>query len=209
MSSTMYQVRFTSPVVNQSVLHALREQPRQEVPRWKEQALAKLDWRPAAAEGFQVPAGLLEFHVPDAWTEPLQIRNEKLLVSAKEDHLTVVLSDGNLKEERCEEVVRRFVQELHKQATRRALKEDDIELSPIGVLVHYACECCSQSITDCRYTCPVCGRCFCYDHRRAETHGCKRRVEAAGLSSPRGAQPCRVAAARPRSKVLISRVRCG
>lgn len=211
MSSRSYEVRFSEREASARIRLAVQRMEHRKVSERRRKTLANLEWKPIAAAEFSIPDELLEVELPNEWTTKDGIEGERIFLSPENDSLTVMLSDANLPEESCEEVVRRFVQDIYEKAMGRSLSKNEIKVSGIAVLTHYCCEFCSGAITEFAYSCPVCGRCFCYAHRRPESHGC------AGLRS-RTAQPespvkvkerFSSSRSRGRPKVRISKVPCG
>ncbi len=209
MSCRTYSVAFANSALTAAIRETLPRMARREIPDWRREALAKLEWSPIQGGEFKIPDELFEFDVPDEWSAADGIKGEKVMVSTRGDGLTLILSDGNMREESCEQVVRRFVQELHTKATGRALAEEEIKVSTVAFLPRYVCEFCSGQITDLPYTCPVCGRCFCYEHRRPETHGCERAraTNKTCLSDDRTLDSARSRKQGP--TVLVRKVPCG
>jgi len=208
MSRRVYEVRFTDEVVNAAVAQSATVSELHTIPEWRRQALSKLEWIPMSTGEFSIPDALVEFEIPDEWTAEEGVERETMLVSVKADALTLVLPDGALKEDRCDELVRRFVGEIHMRATGTRLKDDEVEVSPVAALAHYACEFCSERVMGLPYTCPVCRRCFCYEHRRPETHGCSRQSRETGAGLPSSVTAYASTPGR-RPPVVIRKVPCG
>lgn len=210
MSSRSYGVAFTNSGVNRKVVQAVQTRAARRVSERRRKILSRLEWRPICDNEFSVPEELLEVEVPDEWTAEGNVRREKMVVSASGDGLTVILSDNNLPEKTCEKVVRLFVQELHMRVTGKHLSDDEIEVSPLAMLMHRVCEFCSERIIGPSYSCPVCRRCFCYEHRRPETHGCSRNKKNRGRVLQTNPS-ARVSSSRcgRRPVVVINKVPCG
>jgi hypothetical protein len=209
MSSRSYAVVFADARAERAVRRTVVNVARREVPEWRRRLLARMEWVGTPEPAFAVPDGVLEFDVPDEWTAADGIKREKMLVSATGDGLSLTISDGNLRGDRCEELVRRFVRELYRKATGKVLAEKEIEVSSVAVLRHYACECCGERITGLPYSCSACGRCFCYDHRRPESHGCARCERSRGKSISRSGSARAAPQRGSKPVVLIRKVPCG
>ena len=208
MSHRTYRATFTRPEARSAVTRAMRAASVR-VSEERQRILAQVAWRPLSDEPFAAPDELREFVVPDDWTADCGIKGEQLLVSAADDGITVSLLDWNVPTASCETVVRRFIQALYQEATTEDLEEKDIRVTPVAVLMHHVCQHCAERVLELPYRCPVCGRAFCYPHRRPESHGCDRRAtrDASGVLHDEVSPPA--VGGRVAPKVLVSKVPCG
>jgi hypothetical protein len=180
----------------------------------RREAFAGLQWTSVSVhtfEGPQVPTALFEVKLPNELTEDVGVKDEKALVSIGENSIRVTITDASLSSQRCDEVAVKVAQRIYQQVTGKPIPRSSILLKPTHQLLKNICEHCMQTLDTFPYRCNVCGRCFCYEHKNPETHGCfvgqkvsvpeKARIETA--HGPRSAESSR----RPR--VIVQRVPCG
>ncbi len=209
MSRRAYKVKYTKAQVNEKARKLATRKLPVRVPTPKQKALSKLHWLPVQNEEFTTPEDLREVEVPDEWTAEDGTRKEKVLVSADKEGLTVIVSDANLKEGSCERIVRNFAGLVYKEVTGEELREDEVDLSPFAMFRHTICEFCGEQTEGNSFTCPVCKRCFCYDHRSPESHGCNRE-KSRGETVEFGSKASRSDSGKERrTTVAIRKIFCG
>jgi len=141
----------------------------------RREAFAGLQWTPVSVhtfEGLQVPTALFEVKLPNEFTEDVGVKDEKAIVSIGENSIRVTITDASLPSKRCDEVAVKVAQTIYERATGKSIPLSRIILKPTHQLLKNICEHCMQTLDTFPYRCNVCGRCFCYEHRNPETHGC-------------------------------------
>jgi hypothetical protein len=140
----------------------------------RREILSRLEWVQECSGKLELPDDCAEIKIPQEWTSDAGILNESLFASIDEEGINLAIFDQNLPEEKCEEVVSKFTREVYKKAIGRELSQDSVSIQPIAGLKHLVCQHCFRPISNFAYKCRVCGRGFCYSHRRPESHGCSR-----------------------------------
>jgi len=214
MSRDAYQIEFNDKKIRiDQILAALAEIAR-EMDLNHKKLMSELKWASKSAINppkFKDDAPIFEAEVPDELTRDLGVSNEVLRIQPISDRIVQVsITDASLPPERCEEIAIRFAQQIYRKVTGKTVGREQILLSKIACLEGNICECCLKPIEGLPYGCRNCGRTFCYEHRRPETHGCQlneklrlpedassrhRKTEAGGEY----AQP----------KIIVRRIPCG
>jgi hypothetical protein len=218
LSRLSYDVAFDGTDVDLTELmrlvHQSMTQTATPVGRERRDVLARLQWTPVSVEGFEgvhVPTSLFEVKLPNESTEDVGIKDEKALVSVGRHNIRITITDASLPSGKCDEVTVKVAQRIYEEAMGKPIPRSHILLRPTHVLSKTICECCLQPLDTFPYRCHLCGRCFCYDHKNPENHGCgvdrkitiseKPRVEKAARSRHIGSAT--------RYEVVVQRVPCG
>ncbi len=177
MSSRSYRVSFVDAEEERRIREEIERLMKQEHERIQKRRkiLSKLEWAQESTEKLNLSNRFAEVKVPHEWTREEGILNESLFVGKTKEGIDIAIFDQNLPEGKCEEIVSKFSREIYKKATGREASEDSVSVQPIVRLKHPVCQHCFNPIKNFTYKCPVCGRGFCYSHRRPESHGCSQK----------------------------------
>jgi hypothetical protein len=185
--------------------------------RARKESLSKVEWIPKKAVNFSqmprlgVDETIFELPVPTESVGDSNVSNETLrIIPINGNTVQVVITDASVSPSTCEKMAIDFAKRLHEKATGRKITEEQILLKNIAGLAANICEHCLQNIEGLPHACKVCGRTFCYDHRRPETHGCQLKVKADHLEEPIE-KPQQFNAQQPPDQpmVTIRRIPCG
>jgi hypothetical protein len=179
MSGSMFLVEFQTPprtAPPMKVLSTLREIAK-EMDGVRKAGLAALEW--VSVEDItdrvvlNVDEPVYEVTVSSSLTNDVKVSREVLRVyPVDERRFQVIMTDASLPLRKCEEVVVEFAKGLYEKATGEKIDNRMVRVQRVAALLGRVCEHCLQTIPELPYTCKVCGRVFCYEHRRPESHGC-------------------------------------
>jgi len=217
MSKGTYQIQYNDTKIQiDQILSALNEVARQ-LDRAAKVSLSKLNWVPkASTEPFQKPEFdvdklIFEAIVPPEFTKDTHVSNEILRIVPLDDKtIQITITDASIPPSKCGEVAIDFAERLYEKATGMKITREQMMLKNIANLSANICEQCLQYIEGLPHVCKVCGRTFCYDHRRPETHGCQLKVKLDQPEQPTVKQQelkPRKESAQPR--VIITKIPCG
>lgn len=210
MSYATYTIYFIDPAIPVRIREELLNMGGVPAPEWRAEAISRMAWTlpqnapfPPLGEAFQV-------ELPAGWTAPEGVSREKMLVSAGEDGLRIVLTDASLPPERCAELVMRFVKVCHKKATGQELRDDEIEVTRSAILREFVCEHCCREVKGYPFACPICGRSFCYTHRQPAAHECSEGADRSDSThTAQELRPDDAALSAEHPRVVIGRHLCG
>ena len=217
MSKDTYQIQFNDTKIRiEQMLSALNEIARQ-LDRAAKVSLSKLDWVPRAntqpvqKPEFDVDKPIFEATVPPELTKDVHVSNEILRIAPLDDKtIQVTITDASIPPSKCEEIAIDFAGRLYEKATGMKLGREEMMLKNIARLSENICEHCLQSIEGLPYVCKVCGRTFCYDHRRPETHGCQQKVRLDQSEQPIVKhEQCKPQKKSTKPKVIVQKIPCG
>lgn len=180
----------------------------------RREAVAGLQWTAVRVDTFgdvQVPTTLFEVKLPNEFTEDVGVKDEKALVSIGEHSIRVTITDASLPSNRCDEVAVKVAQRIYQQATGEPISRSRVFLNPTHVLLKNICEHCMQTLDTFPYRCNVCGRCFCYDHKNPEAHGChvNQKISISEKARTEKTHRSRSVEAHRKPRVMVQRVPCG
>ena len=217
MSKGTYQIEYNDTKIQvDQILSALNAIARQ-MDHARKKSLSKMKWLPktdvnfAQTPQFDVDKPIFEVSVPPEFTDDVNVSNEVLRVIAINDNtVQVVITDASIPPDKCEKIAIDFAQRLHEKATGRKIAREQILAKNIASLATNICEHCLEHIEGLPHVCKVCGRTFCYDHRRPETHGCQLKVR---IDHPEQAttkqQQRRPEKESAQPRVIIRKIPCG
>jgi hypothetical protein len=222
MSGSIFLIEFAfgaglaCAVSMKQMLSALGEVAREmEVAR--RASLAALEW--ARSEGninipmIDVDLPIFEAKLPPEFTKDSGISNEIIrAVPINDREVQIIITDASLQPKKCEEIAVDFAQRLYEKATGERIDRSMILVKGIATLSGKICEHCLREIDGPPYVCKVCGRTFCYDHRRPETHGCgvkPRVVEEEPRISPVTHPSSAAEESGNTPRVVVRRLPCG
>jgi len=217
LSKDTYQVEYRDTKIQvDQIMSALNEIARQ-IDRTTKKSLSKMKWVPktdvdfAKMPRFDVDQPIFEVSVPAESTDDVNVFNEVLrVVPINDNTVQVVITDASIPPGKCEKIAIDFAQRLHEKTTGRKIAREQILVKNIAGLASNICEYCLEHIEGLPHACKACGRTFCYDHRRPETHGCQQKVRLAQPEHPLVKQQQPVLekkSAQP--KVVIRKIPCG
>jgi hypothetical protein len=185
LSRGTYQIEYKDTKIRvDQILSVLNEIARQ-MDHARKESLSKVEWIPKKAVDFgQMPQlgadeTIFELSVPAESAGGLNVSKEILrIIPIRGNTVQVAITDASVSPSECEKMAIDFAKRLHEKATGRKISEEQISLWNIASLATNICEHCLQNIEGLPRTCKVCGRTFCYDHRRPETHGCQLKVRS-------------------------------
>ena len=214
MSRDTYQIEFIDRRIRvDQILVALNEMAR-EMDLDHKKLLSELSWVSKNAinpPNFEEGAIIFEAKIPDELTRDLGVSNEVIRVHPVSDGVVqVVITDASLPPGRCEEIAVRFAQQLYGRITGRQVGREGILLKKIASLEVNVCEYCLKPIEGLPYRCRNCGRTFCYDHRRPETHGCplNEKLRLPEGSPSRHGKPEKFEG-RVQPEIIVRKIPCG
>lgn len=180
----------------------------------RREALEGLQWTPVSVHTFEdvrAPATLFEVKLPNEFTEDVGVKDEKALVSIGEHSIRVTITDASLPSKRCDEVAVKIAQRIYEQATGKPIALSRILLKPTHVLLKNVCEHCMQTLDTFPYRCKICGRCFCYDHKNPEIHGCQtsHKIAVSEKTRIRHTRRSKHTEHPTRYRVKVQRIPCG
>lgn len=177
MSRGTYEIKFNDEKIKiQKILAALMEMSK-EMDKNSKKLIKELNWTPKDQINppkFDVEIPIFEAIIPDELTKDVGVTKEVMRISPVDDKtIQIVITDASLPPEKCQEIAIQFTQQLYKKATGKTLRREQILIKNIANLEENICEYCLKPLEDLPHTCKQCGRTFCYNHRRPETHGCQ------------------------------------
>jgi hypothetical protein len=183
LSRSTYQIQYNETKIrNEQILSALCEIAR-ELDRAAKVSLSQLDWvqkadtEPVQTPEFDVDKPIFNVVVPPESTKDIHVSNEVLRIVPLDDKtIQVTVTDASIPPSKCGEIAIDFAGRLYEKATGIRIAREQMMLKNIASLPENICEHCLQHIDGLPHGCTVCGRTFCYDHRRPETHGCQLKV---------------------------------
>lgn len=217
LSKDTYQIQYNDTKIQiDQILSALNEIAR-ELDRAAKVSLSKLDWVPRASTEpvqkpeFDVDKPIFEAMVPPEFTKDVHVSNEILRIAPLDDKtIQVTITDASIPPSKCGEIAIDFAGRLYEKATGMKITREQMMLKNIASLSENICEHCLQRIEGLPHACKVCGRTFCYDHRRPETHGCQLKVRLDQPEQPimkkRQLEPQKNLA---QPKVIVQKIPCG
>lgn len=199
------QIRMTELIT--AIHKTLAELEAKRIEEERRDKLLRLKWKPVENKPIEVKPPEFEVNVPPEFAENSLVKNERMFVSVQKDGLGVMITDASLPSEKCEEAVTKLAQMVLKHATGRDVPKKNVLVKPIGQLETTICEFCLETIEGYPYRCRVCGRCFCYEHRSPESHGClvKRKEDSKATLSPRPRAPKKA----DKSRIVVRQIPCG
>ncbi len=227
MSKGIYEVTFdTAGVLRQIQLIRQQlqrniEQTGRPVEPGQVQRLGELNWKPIANDHkIEIPARMFEVRIPPEFTEDVGVKDEVALISLEDQGIRVMLTDASLPVERCDKVASRIAKKIYEDATGRKLRPEQVVVKGTAAFTSAICERCKETLDTFPYACTVCGRCFCYDHKQPEIHGCQHasqtridedttRPREKPTAKRRGRYTPTKHADRTRPAVTVTKVPCG
>jgi hypothetical protein len=214
MSRDTYQVEFNDGKVRINQILAALAEIAGEMDLSHKRLMSELKWASENAINtpeFKETAPIFETEVPDELTRDLGVSNEVLRIQPISDRIVqVAITDASLPPERCEEIAIRFAQQLYRKITGKDIERWRITVRRIASLEANICEHCLKPLEGLPYRCRNCGRTFCYEHRRPETHGCqlneKTSPQESSLLKHVEAEKCE---GNVRPEVVVRRIPCG
>jgi len=154
---------------------------------------------------------IFENTAPPGLTKDIGVLNEVLrIVPVNDNKIQIAITDASLPPTKCEELAINFAQQIYKKVTGKTITKKQILLSKIASLEENICDYCLQPLESLPHKCQNCGRTFCYDHRRPETHGCQSNVK---LKLPEENPPKheKISASKVQiqPKVIVRKIPCG
>jgi hypothetical protein len=212
----MYSVSFRSIEEDRRIraeIERMRRQEQERIQR-KQKILSKLEWTQPSSEEIEVPNDFFEIKIQDQWKSDTEIPNKSLFISMANDGLNLAVLDFDLPEEKCEEIVSKFAQEIYQKAAGEEISTENISIQPIARLKHPVCQHCLEIILDFPYQCPACEKGYCYSHRRPESHGCSQKKNTNRTSHnkkpvTRKSKPNRTNRNSKQTKIIIRKIPCG
>lgn len=216
MSKGTYQIEYDNTKIKaDQIMSALNEIAKQ-IDAPKKSHLSQLNWlpkvdiEPTRRPRFDVDKPVFEAPVPPEFTKDVHVFNEVLrVVPINDKTIHVVVTDASIPPSKCEEIAIDFARRLYEKATGVKITKEQILVNNVAGLPANICEHCLQSIEGLPNACKVCGRTFCYDHRRPETHGCQLKIALGQpqLSTVKQQHESQIKTTQPR--VIIRRIHCG
>ncbi len=217
MSRGTYQIEYKDTKIQvDQILSTLNEIAKQ-MDRTRKESLSKTEWVLknsadfAQIPRFDVDEPIFEVSVPAESTDNFNVSNEILrVIHINDNTVQVAITDASVSPDKCEKMAIDFAQRLHEKTTGRKIAKERILLSNMASLASNICEHCLQSIEGFPHACKVCGRTFCYDHRRPETHGCQMKVRS-DLSEKSIKEQSHLDAQKQsdQPRVTVRRIHCG
>jgi len=216
LSKDTYQIRYNDTKIQiDQILSALNEIAR-ELDRAAKVSLSKLDWVPRASTEpvqkpeFDVDKPIFDAMVPPEFTKDVHVSNEILRIAPLDDKtIQVTITDASIPPSKCGEIAIDFAGRLYEKATGMKITRERMMLKNIASLSENICEHCLQRIEGLPHACKVCGRTFCYDHRRPETHGCQLKVRVDQPERPIVKQQQKPQKNLAQPKVIVQKIPCG
>jgi hypothetical protein len=217
LSKDTYQIQYNDTKIKiQQMLSALNEIAR-ELDRSAKVSLSKINWVSRTnAEQFQKPEfdadkPIFETVAPPEFTKDVHVSNEILrIVPLNDKTVQVTITDASIPPSKCEEIAIDFAGRLYEKATGTKILREQMMLKNIATLSENICEYCLQPIEGLPHACKVCGRTFCYDHRRPETHGCQLKVRVDQPQQPvKHQQQAKHPEQMAQPKVVVQKIPCG
>jgi hypothetical protein len=188
--------------INRTLQEIARRATESEKERFKQ-----IPWVPKENE-FKVwekPSDLFEVSLPPEYTSDTDVTKETIRIIPQRDHIQISITDASLPPSKCEEIAIKFSKLLYEKATGKRISSDQILVKNIAGLPVNICEHCLQEIEGLPYVCRVCGRTFCYQHRKPETHGCQVQTKVrVDLQIPRKRKT-----SEHKPRVVIRKIPCG
>jgi hypothetical protein len=217
VSKGTYQIQYNDTKIKvDQIFSALNEIARQ-MDHARKKSLSKIKWAPktnvnfAQTPQFDVDKPIFEVSVPPEFTDDVNVSNEALRVIAINDNtVQVVITDASIPPGKCEKIAIDFAGRLYEKATGMKIAREQMMLKNIASLSENICEHCLQHIEGLPYACKVCGRTFCYDHRRPETHGCQLKVRSDQPKQPiMKKQQLKPQKKSAQPRVTVQKIPCG
>jgi len=216
LSKGTYQIEYDNTKIKaEQIMSALNDMAKQ-IDAPQKSHLSQLNWvpkvdnEPTRQPRFDVDRPVFEAPVPPEFTKDVHVFNEVLrVVPINDKTIHVVVTDASIPPSKCEEIAIDFARRLHEKATGVKITKEQILMSNVAGLPGNICEHCLQPIEGFPNACKVCGRTFCYDHRRPETHGCQLKIASGQPQLPTVKQQHESHAKPTQPRVIIRRIHCG
>lgn len=216
MSKETYQIQFNDRKIKiNQILNALMEIA-EEMDETSKKLMRELEWASVnrvSPPNFDVEASIFEATIPDELTKDAGISKETIRILPINDKtIQIAITDASLPSTKCQEIAIQFTKQLYKKATGKTLDTKQILIKKTASLQINICEHCLKSLESLPYTCQVCGRTFCYDHRKPETHGCQTNIR---IKTPEGSMPknpqttTKKTQDHQKPKIVVYKVPCG
>ena len=214
MSKETYQIKFNDKKIRiKQMLAALTEIAR-EMDVNQRKLMSELKWTCENGENppdFNSGKPVFEAIVPSELTDGEGVSNEIIRILPIDDKtIQIAITDASLPPTKCEEIAIQFTQQLYKKATGKYLDRKKILIKKMASLKENVCEYCLKPLESLPYRCRKCGRTFCFDHRRPETHGCHLNIKpkpSGETSSKHESMSASKKQIRP--KAVICKLLCG
>ncbi|MEM1589800.1 MAG: AN1-type zinc finger protein [Candidatus Bathyarchaeia archaeon] len=216
MSKETYQIQFNDKKIKiNQILTALMEIAK-EMDINSKKVMSELEWaseNQVSPPNFDVETPIFEATIPDELTKDIGVSKETVrIIPINDKTIQIVITDASLPPTKCQEIAIQFTQQLYKKATGKTLNKKQILLKKTATLQANICEHCLKPLESLPHTCQICGRTFCYDHRRPETHGCQTNIKTKTigenvLETPRTTTQKTRAYNKP--KIVIQKIPCG